>query len=109
MYANLEFGALGAVRGDGPPPQREIDAPPFRQQGRGPRDDAVDAVKGEPRLAGEHHGVPGGKAQTAGRLAALRPSDPEQAGIAEGKRDHGRPQVALVPILMPAPLSRWSV
>src|SRR5271166_1429036 len=35
-------------------PQGEIDPPALRQQGRGARHDAVDAVKGEPRVSTEH-------------------------------------------------------
>ena len=39
------------------PAQREIDPPALGQQRRGAGQDAVDAVKGEPAFAAEHHGV----------------------------------------------------
>src|SRR5262249_8353490 len=81
------------------PPQREVDPAAFRQQGRRARYDPIDAVERQTRLAAEHDGITGGEAHGAGRIAALRPPNAKEAGIAERQRNHRRLEVELVAVL----------
>src|SRR4029453_12128175 len=81
-------------------PQREIDPPALRQQGRRAGHDPVDPVKGQTRLAAEHDGIAGREAQGAGRVAALCSPDSTQAGVPEREGDDGRVKVTLVTVLM---------
>src|SRR5262249_57591213 len=81
------------------PAEREIDPYAFRQESRRAGHDPVDAVERQTRLAAEHDGIAGGEAHGAGRVAALGPSNPKQAGIAERERNHGRLEVVVVAVL----------
>src|SRR5947208_3580975 len=96
-------------RGGRHAPKRKIDPPALRQQRRRARHDAVDAVKGQTRLTAEHDGIAGGELYDIGRIAALRPADSKETGIAERKRDHGRRKIALVTILMQPHLRRGMI
>ena len=47
----------------------------------------------EPGLVAKNEGVAGGETDRAGRIAALRPADAEQAGVAERQRDDRRGKI----------------
>ncbi len=64
-------------------PERQIDAPTFRQQCGGPGQYSIDPMESKPARPAEHKGIAGGKPKRTRRVAALGSADAKKAAIAE--------------------------
>src|SRR5260370_18797877 len=81
-------------------PHRQIEPSALGEQGRCLRIDAVDAVKGQARIASKHEHIAGIEAERAGRIASLAAADAEQTRIAQRQRYDRCRKIGFVAILM---------
>src|SRR4029077_17966932 len=82
------------------PAQRQIEPAALRQESRGSREDAVDAVKSKPVVADKHEDVARLELKRPRWMLPRKAADSEDGAVSERHRHNRRGEVLLVLVLM---------